>query len=93
MNQSLPLLTPLRDIAALMVVLFHARLLLFPQWMESIAGHTQLIENGYLWVDLFFILSGLVLAHVYGEAFTRSPHTVSYGRFLWLRLTRCIPST
>ena len=91
MNQSLPLLTPLRDIAALMVVLFHARLLLFPQWMESIAGHTQLIENGYLWVDLFFILSGLVLAHVYGEAFTRSPHTVSYGRFLWLRLTRVYP--
>ena len=27
MNQSLPLLTPLRGIAALMVVLFHARLL------------------------------------------------------------------
>lgn len=91
MNQSLPLLTPLRGIAALMVVLFHARLLLFPQWMESIAGHTQLIENGYLWVDLFFILSGLVLAHVYGEAFSHRPRTVSYGRFLWLRLTRVYP--
>ncbi|WP_439845279.1 acyltransferase family protein [Aeromonas veronii] len=91
MNQSLPLLTPLRGIAALMVVLFHARLLLFPQWMELIAGHTQLIENGYLWVDLFFILSGVVLAHVYGEPFTRTPRTVSYGRFLWLRLTRVYP--
>lgn len=91
MNQSLPLLTPLRGIAALMVVLFHARLLLFPQWMESIAGVTQLIENGYLWVDLFFILSGLVLAHVYGEAFTAPRRTVSYGHFLWLRLTRVYP--
>ncbi len=91
MNQSLPLLTPLRGIAALMVVLFHARLLLFPQWMESIAGHTQLIENGYLWVDLFFILSGLVLAHVYGETFARTPRTIGYGRFLWLRLTRVYP--
>lgn len=91
MNQSLPLLTPLRGIAALMVVLFHARLLLFPQWMESIAGVTRLIENGYLWVDLFFILSGLVLAHVYGEAFTAPRRTVSYGRFLWLRLTRVYP--
>ena len=90
MNQSLPLLTPLRGIAALMVVLFHARLLLFPQWMESIAGHTQLIENGYLWVDLFFILSGLVLAHVYGEAFT-SHRRIGDGRFLWLRLTRVYP--
>ena len=91
MNQSLPLLTPLRGIAALMVVLFHARLLIFPQWMESIAGHTQLIENGYLWVDLFFILSGLVLAHVYGVAFTGSHRRMGYGRFLWLRLTRIYP--
>ncbi|TNJ24790.1 acyltransferase [Aeromonas sobria] len=91
MNQSLPLLTPLRGIAALMVVLFHARLLLFPQWMEPIANHTQLIENGYLWVDLFFILSGVVLAHVYGEAFNHRPRTIGYGRFLWLRLTRVYP--
>ncbi len=91
MNQSLPLLTPLRGIAALMVVLFHARLLLFPQWMEPIASHTQLIENGYLWVDLFFILSGVVLAHVYGEAFSHRPRTIGYGRFLWLRLTRVYP--
>ncbi|MGL5201800.1 MAG: acyltransferase family protein, partial [Aeromonas veronii] len=44
-----------------------------------------------LWVDLFFILSGVVLAHVYGEAFTRTPRTVGYGRFLWLRLTRVYP--
>jgi peptidoglycan/LPS O-acetylase OafA/YrhL len=91
MNQPLPLLTPLRGIAALMVVLFHARLLLFPQWMESIAGVTQLIENGYLWVDLFFILSGLVLAHVYAEAFTCPQRRIGYGRFLWLRLTRVYP--
>jgi peptidoglycan/LPS O-acetylase OafA/YrhL len=91
MNQSLPLLTPLRGIAALMVVLFHARLLLFPQWMESIAGHTQLIENGYLWVDLFFILSDVVLAHVYGETFTGPSRRIGYGCFLWLRLTRVYP--
>ena len=57
-----------------MVVLFHARLLLFPQWMESIAGHTQLIENGYLWVDPVLYFERLVLAHVYGEAFARTPH-------------------
>lgn len=91
MNQSLPLLTPLRGIAALMVVLFHARLLLFPQWKEPIAEVTQLIENGYLWVDLFFILSGLVLAHVYGEACCGPRRTIGYGRFLWLRLTRVYP--
>ena len=92
MNQSLPLLTPLRGIAALMVVLFHARLLLFPQWMEPIASHTQLIENGYLWVDLFFILSGVVLAHVYGEAFSLyRPRTIGYGRFLWLRADPRLP--
>ena len=56
-----------------MVVLFHARLLLFPQWMESIAGHTQLIENGYLWVDLFFIFERAGAGPRPGEAFARTP--------------------
>ncbi|MBZ6068185.1 acyltransferase [Aeromonas schubertii] len=85
----LPLLGPLRGFAACMVVLFHARLLLFPQWKESIAGTTQLIENGYLWVDLFFILSGLVMAHVYAR--TMATRQVRVMHFLWLRLTRVYP--
>ncbi|ENY72439.1 acyltransferase [Aeromonas diversa CDC 2478-85] len=87
--KQLPLLGPLRGFAACMVVLFHGRLLLFPQWKEPIAGVTQLIENGYLWVDLFFILSGLVMAHVYAR--TMATKQVRIPRFLWLRLTRVYP--
>ena len=36
-------------------------------------------------------MSGVVLAHVYGEAFSHRPRTIGYGRFLWLRLTRVYP--
>lgn len=72
-----------------MVVFFHARLLLFPQWKSVLAEQSQLLENGYLWVDLFFILSGLVLAHVYRQEFSTS--SMSFLRFLWLRLTRIYP--
>ena len=93
MNQSLPLLTPLRGIAALMVVLFHARLLLFPSgWSRSPAtpDSSRTATSGSI---SSLSLSGLVLAHVYGEAFARTPRTIGYGRFLWLRLTRVYPST
>lgn len=89
MSKTLPLLTALRGFAALMVVFFHARLLLFPQWKTVLAGYTQFFENGYLWVDLFFILSGLVMAHVYQHDFAAS--LISWRRFLWLRLTRIYP--
>lgn len=45
----------MRGVAAIAVVLFHA---------EGLAG-SQLAPNGYLAVDLFFVLSGLVIAHAY----------------------------
>ncbi|QLI80953.1 acyltransferase [Chitinibacter fontanus] len=89
MSKTLPLLTALRGFAALMVFFFHARLLVFPQWKAPLAEYTQFFENGYLWVDLFFILSGLVLAHVYAHSFAAS--TISFRRFIWLRLTRIYP--
>lgn len=91
MVRSLPILTPLRGIAALIVVLFHARLILFPQWQPLLASQTQFIENGYVWVDLFFILSGFVMLHVYREQFAR-PCTFSQWRhFVWLRFSRIYP--
>lgn len=89
MSKTLPLLSALRGFAALMVFFFHARLLVFPQWKAPLAEYTQFFENGYLWVDLFFILSGLVLAHVYGHLFASS--AITFRRFIWLRLTRIYP--
>ena len=48
-------LNGMRGVSALAVVLFHA---------EALAG-TQMAPGGYLAVDLFFVLSGLVIAHAY----------------------------
>jgi peptidoglycan/LPS O-acetylase OafA/YrhL len=49
----------LRGLAALFVALFHA-------W-DSFATSSPLIRQGWLFVDLFFVISGYVMAHVYGR--------------------------
>jgi peptidoglycan/LPS O-acetylase OafA/YrhL len=65
-------LTSLRGVAALTVLVFHV-----------IPGF-----RGYLAVDLFFLLSGFVLTHVYREmGLTRQ----SYFGFLRMRLARIYP--
>ena len=64
-------LTPLRGVAALAVLLFHAGVPI----------------RGYLAVDLFFMLSGFVLMHAYGDIDPRS----GYGSFVKARLARIYP--
>lgn len=54
----LPVLDGLRGIAALAVLIYH---ITWPLGYESI------VPRGYLAVDLFFVLSGVVIAHVYDE--------------------------
>lgn len=68
--------------AALWVVSFHVSGL----W----EGETPLFGLGYLGVDLFFILSGFVLAHVHGEAFRRDG-LGAYPRFIGRRIARIFP--
>ena len=63
---SLPGLTGLRGLAALWVVLYHYCSIYLPALDGKLLG--GLISRGYLAVDLFFLLSGFVLAHVYSDA-------------------------
>ena len=91
MNKSIPILTPLRGIAALGVVFFHARLIFFPQWKDSLTEYTYFFENGYLWVDLFFILSGFVMLHVYQTTFSKGVNYSNWRRYMWLRFSRIYP--
>ena len=83
-GENLRVLTSLRFFAALWVVLYH--------YWSDIPGATSLpavISKGYLGVELFFILSGFILCHVYRGAVEAS--RFEYGSFLWNRLARVYP--
>lgn len=77
----MPALTGLRGVAALWVVGYHLHL-------SGDAG--ALLRQGWMGVDIFFILSGFVLAYVYAEAFPRW-RLAGHGRFLRLRIARVFP--
>jgi peptidoglycan/LPS O-acetylase OafA/YrhL len=49
------------------------------------------IDHGYLAVDLFMVLSGFVLAMIYGARFVAAPSWRQFGHFLWMRLARIYP--
>jgi peptidoglycan/LPS O-acetylase OafA/YrhL len=52
--------------------------------------YTHVISKGYLAVDLFFMLSGFVMTHVYNRAFSESV-TRHYRSFLVARIARIYP--
>lgn len=81
--QDLRQLTALRFVAALWVVLY----LFWPRL--AVSDTPALIAHGYLGVELFFILSGFILSHVYGDE-VRSG-AFRYLRFLGARIARIYP--
>ena len=84
-------LTALRGIAAILVVVFHADVALSDTaGQQLVLGPMRaIVERGYLFVDLFFLLSGVVIAHVYGQRSIASGG--EYRSFLWNRLARIYP--
>lgn len=75
-------LTGVRFFLALGVVLFHYQL----QW--TFAGDAGLLNRARLGVDVFFILSGFILTHVY----LRGDAVLDYRRFLAARFARIYPA-
>ena len=76
-------LESLRGIAALGVVLVHiAFAWTFPFYDFG------LIRNGYLMVDVFFVLSGFVICHSYGSRIETGQDA---ARFVWVRFGRLYP--
>jgi peptidoglycan/LPS O-acetylase OafA/YrhL len=76
-------LTTLRFVAAAWVVLFTA-------WPHLDVGFVPTaVTRGYLGVEVFFVLSGFILSHVYLEA--AGQKRFSYGGFLWARIARVYP--
>lgn len=76
-------LTSLRFLAAAWVILYS-------YWAELGLGFTpNFVVDGNLGVDLFFILSGFILSHVYLEDFGKG--NFSYRSFITHRLARIFP--
>jgi peptidoglycan/LPS O-acetylase OafA/YrhL len=86
--KSLPGLTGLRGLAALWVVLYHYCSLYLPALDAGWLG--GLMSRGYLAVDLFFLLSGFVLAHVYSDAAERKGFAF-FRAFMRARVARIYP--
>ncbi len=82
-------LTSLRGIAALFVLWHHFVFVLMGE-----VGHiipSWILFKSYLWVDLFFILSGFVLAYVYQQEFVSRPVASDYKHFMRARFARIYP--
>jgi len=76
-------LTGLRFFAAFWVVVYAYWRNLDVDWTSTFIG------KGYLGVELFFVLSGFILCHVYRTSVEDG--SFRYGAFLWNRLARVYP--
>jgi peptidoglycan/LPS O-acetylase OafA/YrhL len=79
--------TSLRGIAAVLVVAFHYAVPLRDVGFD-VNRYTIVVARGYLWVDLFFILSGYILCHVYSH---RLVDITSISLFFRARFARIYP--
>lgn len=81
------LLDAARGIAAILVLLYHAHIFIFPSYPNPLGP--DFLKHSYLAVDLFFLMSGLVIARSY-EAKLRSS-ALTFRQFTIVRLIRLYP--
>lgn len=91
MNNQIGALTSLRGIAATVVVILHFAYSTLPAAGMILSRHTRFFRDGYLFVDLFFILSGFIMTHVYLESFLMGVNKQNYWTFLRARFARIYP--
>ncbi|MFM7404737.1 MAG: acyltransferase family protein [Erythrobacter sp.] len=75
-------LDALRGICALLVVLYHFN-------SNGYIVALPIVQNGWLFVDYFFVLSGFVMTHSYAPRLAEG--RVSIARFMGLRMGRIYP--
>jgi len=86
-------LTPLRGLAAVWVMIFHIDVSLFYRGLGALVSRdaSGIVSHGYLWVDFFFLLSGFIMAHVFGGALSGPKPFSQAIDYLWARLARIYP--
>ncbi|MDI1354991.1 MAG: acyltransferase [bacterium] len=84
----LPNLTPLRGLAALLVVAVHFNGIVIHLPFSST---NMFLNKSYLMVDLFFIMSGFIILHNYGSEFKDLVGWRSYLKYLRARFARIYP--
>ena len=65
----------LRGIAALLVALFHAYV--YSQW-GGFPAQSGVLQHAWLFVDLFFVISGYVMAAAYSDRLARGGRPSAY---------------
>jgi len=86
-------LTSLRGLAALCTLMVHlvtVWIVVFPA-LEKWEYFYRFSHHSYLFVDFFFILSGFVMCHVYGRAFSVDVSVSGYMKFMRARFARIYP--
>ncbi len=85
MKEEIRSLTGLRGVAPVLVVLYHG-------FRRGLGEYGFLLHNGYLCVDIFFVLSGFVMALTYKDMFSNFDDVRRhYFKFMWLRVARIYP--
>jgi peptidoglycan/LPS O-acetylase OafA/YrhL len=80
-------MTGLRGVAALLVAIYHIN----PPDRTSASVLARFVGKGYLWVDLFFVLSGFLMALNYSHLFASGWSPRAWVDFLLRRLARVYP--
>ncbi len=84
-------LTGLRIVAALWVVGFHFHFTPLPGVAAVNRLLGPLVTQGALGVDVFFVISGFVIAHTYLDRLGPAWRPASAARFVWARVCRMWP--
>lgn len=80
--QRFDVLDALRGVCAVLVVLYHFN-------SNGYIARLPVVQNGWLFVDYFFVLSGFVITHSYASRLSLG--SVSIARFMGLRMGRIYP--
>jgi peptidoglycan/LPS O-acetylase OafA/YrhL len=69
-------------------MLLHSHIFLYPLAAPWTGGF---VTKGWIWVDFFFVLSGFILCHVYGDSFREGIRRPVYLTYLRARFARVYP--